>query len=422
MTILAPILMAALIIVPVLISIASEKREEASVIGVLDNSGFYSDSFVNTDKYTFISYDNTSVEDGTQQIINKTINYLVVIPKPADTAFPERVYIYGDKDINGNFESFVKNTMRDKLQTAKYIAAGIDPDLLKSIYTKINLETYKINDEGQTKRTYSEVGTGVGLFVGLMMYMFIFMFGGQVMRSVMEEKTSRIVEVIISSVKPFQLMMGKIIGTGLLGLTQFFIWIVLTAVLVAGATAFIPGMEGQQAAQQMGQLSSISSAMPVDQILADDSVVAEIFTMIQSINISQLLIFFLLFFIGGYMLYSSMFAAVAGSVDNDSDTQQFTLPLSLPLILPIMMMNMIVNDPSGPVSFWLSMIPFTSPITMMMRIPFGVPIWQLLLSVALLYVTFVIVTKFAGKIYHTGILMYGKKITWGDMIKWIKVK
>jgi len=255
------------------------------------------------------------------------------------------------------------------------------------------------------------------------MFLFVFMFGAQVQRGVIEEKTSRIVEVIISSVRPFQLMMGKVLGVALVGLTQFVAWVALTLILVATMQAFLLPDLTDAALQQSAStpaIGSLAGSQPVDAAITGKA--AAIFDMLQSINFGLLLGCFLFFFIGGYLLYGSLFAAIGAAVDAETDSQQFMLPLTAPLIIGIMVMMTATQNPDGALAFWFSIIPFTSPVVMMARIPFGVPFWERLLSMALLAAAFIGAIWLSAKIYRTGILIYGKKITYAELWKWLTYK
>jgi len=267
------------------------------------------------------------------------------------------------------------------------------------------------------------------MVASIMIYMFIFMFGSQLMRGVIEEKTNRIVEVIVSSVKPFQLMLGKIIGVALVGLTQFLLWVVFTTILVGAFQQTFPDKFKAPAAQQQ----FVTGQQMQPQAIADETTANlkvetgnetanQIFEAIASINFPVMIVSFIFFFIGGYLLYGALFAAIGSAVDNEADTQQFMLPVTVPLILAIVMMQYVINNPEGPLSWWLSMIPFTSPVIMMIRIPFGVPYWELALSAVLLIAGFLATTWLAAKIYRTGILMYGKKVNYAELWKWIRYK
>jgi len=255
---------------------------------------------------------------------------------------------------------------------------------------------------------------GIGMISAFMIYMFIVIYGAQVMSGVVQEKTSRIVEVIISSVKPFELMMGKIIGIAMVGLTQFFLWVLLTVVISTVAGSFIGGKVDANALQQANSIGI--QATPT----ASPSQMQEMVAMLNGFDFAQIVVLFVLYFLGGYLLYASLFAAVGSAVDSETDTQQFSLPLTLPIIFAIYAAIYSAQNPDGPLALWCSMIPFTSPIVMMVRLPFGVPTWQIVLSLLILVLSFIGTTWMAGKIYRTGILMYGKKVTWKEMWKWVK--
>jgi len=247
----------------------------------------------------------------------------------------------------------------------------------------------------------------IGSISGILIYIFIFMYGTMVMRGVIEEKTNRIIEVIISSIKPFQLMMGKIIGVAMVGLTQFILWIILTMILLSVAELFFM------------DANSITNGLNNQE---KSLMITEITNLTNNINLIQILFSFLFYFLAGYLLYSSLFAAVGSAVDAEADTQQFILPVTIPLILAFILIQPIMDNPDGNLSFWMSIIPFTSPIVMMVRLPFGVPIWEILLSMFILIITFILTTWIAAKIYRVGILMYGKKATYKELLKWISYK
>lgn len=246
------------------------------------------------------------------------------------------------------------------------------------------------------------------MIIAMIIYMFIVLYGGQVMSGVVQEKTSRIVEVIVSSVKPFQLMMGKIIGIALVGLTQVLLWVVLTLVLSVLATSLM-GLEPAAMAgvQELPQDSMEQSA-------------TKLYSMLSGFDFVEMFIYFILYFVSGYLLYASLFAAVGSAVENETDTQQFSMPLTIPIIFAIYAAIYSAQNPDGPLAFWCSLIPFTSPVVMMVRLPFGVPFWQIVLSIGILILSFILTTWMAGKIYRTGILMYGKKVTWTELWKWLR--
>jgi len=258
-----------------------------------------------------------------------------------------------------------------------------------------------------------------------MIYMFIFIYGAMVMRGVIEEKTSRIVEVIVSSVKPFQLMMGKIIGVGLVALTQFLVWIVLTGILVAGSSVvFGDTLQQQVPTEQVAgsELFAEQDAVPLqaNQPGEGDQILSDIFTTFESVHFGKLAAAFVFYFLFGFLMYASLFAMVGSAVDNETEVQQFMLPITIPLILGIVLMPNVMNNPEGPLAFWFSIIPLTSPVIMMVRMPFEVPAWEMALSAGLLVLTIFGAVWLAGKIYRTGILMYGKKVTYKELWKWLR--
>ena len=422
MTILGPILMAAAIIIPSYIAIKSSEKEPATTVGIVDESGFYDDVFVSTDRIEF-KYLDSGLAKAKAQAISGEMPYVLYIPEADSGEFPSKAVFYGQENVGEKLKTVVTNIMSNKVKDTKLQQAGIDSELLKSIKTNIDVKSYKIDETGNEKRSYNEISQIIGYIAGLLIYMFIIMFSSQVMRGVMEEKSSRIVEVIVSSVKPFQLMMGKIIGIGLVGLTQFLLWIILTLVLVgAFGSSIIP--------KETNPIEVVNSVAPagneqvtdITQSIASSGVASDILNAVSSVHIGQILLLFLLYFVGGYLLYASIYAAIGGAVDSEDDTQQFMWPVTIIVLIPVVLIANIVNEPSGPIAFWLSIIPFTSPVTMMIRLPFGVPTWQLILSLLLLFGGFVVMTWLSGKIYRTGILMYGKRVTWKEIIKWLKTK
>jgi ABC-2 type transport system permease protein len=306
----------------------------------------------------------------------------------------------------------IEDIVAEKLTQENYIKSGLDTLAIKNANAAVDIKLTKASGEAALKGL-NEIKIAIGGAFGYLIMMFIVIYGNMVMRSVIEEKVSRIIEVIISSVKPFQLMMGKIIGTSLAGILQFFIWAILglTAMFVLssifgvqmGATSGIQGQAMQTAQSEMGGTIQLY--------------IKELW----NLPIATILISFVIYFIGGYFLYSSFYASIGAAVDNETDSQQFLLPIIMPLILGVYIgFFTVINDPHGTVATVFSMIPLTSPIVMMMRIPFGVPLWQIIVSMVLLFGTFFAVVWFAAKIYRVGILMYGKKPTWKELYKWSK--
>jgi len=319
-------------------------------------------------------------------------------------------------------ESYIRKRINDDLRELRMTKAGVPKDVIETAKTSIGVRSITLAEGGKEKERMGALEYALGVVLGVMIYFFIFLFGTQVMRGVIEEKTNRIVEVIISSVKPFQLMMGKIIGIALVGLTQFSLWVLLTAGIVYATQGVFSNEVAQIKTQQMiktGQVIDPSTSVQLDR---DFDKTSQVFDALMSINYISLIFSFAFYFLFGYLIYAALFASIGSAVDNDADTQQFVLPVTVPLIIAIASLQFIADNPDGPASFWLSIIPFTSPVAMMVRIPFGVPWWQVGLSMGLLVVGFVATTAFAAKIYRVGILMYGKKPTYKELWKWLRYK
>ena len=363
MTILGPVLMAALMILPAFLADWSEATEKR--IAVLDETGWFLEKFKDQDNIKFYHV-YEGLESEKEGALYERGDLLLYIPLP-ELNIPVNAQLFSTKQPGLSVTTYIKSVMRQVVENRKLLASGIDPELIKAAKAKINLSTIKVDEAGIETKSNTEIEVGLAIFAGIMIYFFIFMFGVQVLKGVMEEKSSRIVEVIISSVKPFQLMMGKIIGIALVGLTQFLLWIILTGIfLIVFQLGFGDGSNGLEMMGQQSQLMQQAGEGGVDKFM----MVAEV---LNSTNFTVMIFSFIFYFLGGYLLYSSLFAAIGGAVDQDADTQQFMMPVSIPLIFSVAMSGVIINQPDSTLSIWLSMIPFTSPVTMMMRIPFGVP-------------------------------------------------
>ncbi len=447
MTILGPILMASLFIMPVYLATRHNDKE---LISVLDETGLFFSKFENSENYTFVQITG-SLQENKESLIKKG-NYMLLHIPATQLNIPDNAIIYSDKQPTLNLKGYITGVMSRVLEKQKLAAEirkeilkstpGYQPgkdttaedlmseNILKNIHSDVKITTYKTEAGGQEKKSYTEVTMIVGLVSSIMIYMFIFMFGAQVMRGVIEEKTNRIIEVIVSSVKPFQLMMGKIIGVALVGLTQFLLWIVFTFIIITAVQTAFP----QQFKKNQGtevKIAGQSVAIPnegtpnkTNAVKADtgNDNVNEIFEAFSSINLPVMIMAFLCYFLFGYLLYGALFAAIGSAVDNETDTQQFMLPVTVPLILSIVVAQTVIQNPESPLAFWMSMIPLTSPVIMMVRIPFGVPTWEIALSIGLLVLGFLGTTWLAAKIYRTGILMYGKKSNYQELWKWIRYK
>jgi ABC-2 type transport system permease protein len=397
MTILAPLLMAALIVAPVFLA---DQGQEKRLIAITEIESSYAKEITDSENIHF-----TIIKKEEADLIKNNISespYYAILDIQ-DTNF----ILYGSQQIGVNVRRSIENQIETIIERNNLKRAGIDIDILEEAKTNITIKTKIIDNEGKTTASNTETSIGIGFITGILIYMFIFMYGTMVMRGVIEEKTNRIVEIIISSVKPFQLMMGKILGVALVGLTQFFLWILLTVAISAIAELMF--------------IDTTELANDVNSI--DQSVIlAEFSKLTGGIDLVKIFISFIFFFLFGYLMYSSLFAAVGSAVDAEADTQQFVLPITIPLILAFILIQPVMDNPDGLLAFWLSIIPLTSPVIMMVRLPFGVENWELILSMILLICGFILTTSLAAKIYRTGILMYGKKISYKELWKWLSYK
>jgi ABC-2 type transport system permease protein len=434
MTILGPLLMAAIVIVPIYIA---TRTNEAKTISVIDETGFFVEKFREADNIRF-HYLTSDINAAKKQFSSSGDYALLYIPK-TELSLPSSVIIYSKSQVSINVKSYVKNVMSKRLEELKLEAklkdlqAGSEQkittdDILNSIKASVEINTIKIGNEGVEEKSYPEISMILGMFSSILIYFFIFMFGAQLMRGVIEEKTNRIIEVIVSSVKPFELMMGKILGVALVGLTQFLLWVVLTTTIVTAATSYFApksidaGTTSQMIQSRVKEFTPDNTAKVPGNVENKDENVDEIFAAINSIDFPVMICSFIFYFLFGYLLYGALFAAIGAAVDSEADTQQFMLPVTIPLIFAIIMAQYVIQEPQGPMAFWLSIIPFTSPVIMMIRIPFGVPYFDLILSMVLLVLGFIGATWMASKIYRTGILMYGKKINYKELWKWLRYK
>ena len=412
MTFLGPLLIAAVYIIPILLALHADN--EKRTIAVVDQSHWFERQFVSTENQTFIRLDDIDI-DSTKKLVQQGFFDIALFIPETQLNIPSSAVVYSMKQVPLSVESHIKEVMKSEIQVQKLLAAGVDPDILESIKTNINLSVIRMDEEGGEKETFTEIQFALGMILAVLIYMFIMLFGSQVMQGVTEEKSSRIVEVIVSSVKPFQLMMGKIIGVSLVALTQFMMWILLTGVIYVGFSAAMGISHPEAISQGTVMTQEISNTN-----IMDNEAVQDVLNVVHSIDFGTIIVSFIVFFLLGYLLYATMFAAIGSLVDNNTDSQQFLLPVTVPLLIAFLSAIYIVNNPDGSLAVWLSMIPFTSPIVMMVRIPFGIPIWQVVVSALLLAGAFVGMTWVAAKIYRTGILMYGKKPTYKEIFKWLK--
>jgi len=435
MSLLGPLIFAAYILIPMYFATLEDREEKLMV--VIDDSGLFTAQGPDGPVFTIQETETIKfqvVQGVPIETFKETFEesgYYALLFIPANILASNSSLIYSTKQTSIEISEYLKRSMESEIEDLKLAQHEIEDleRILAEVETSINVKNIKWTKDGKTQQTNTGVVMGIGYLGGMLIFFFIFFFGSQVMRGVIEEKVSRIIEVIVSSVKPFQLMMGKIVGVGLVGLTQFLIWMVLSAVLVTGLkAAFFPELTQNPTEQvvasdlfDQGANTQDLSNGSSDILAAEDMDMAkEIFASLKSINAGIMIASFLFFFIFGYLLYASMFAVIGSMVDNETDTQQLIFPVILPLILGLYVMISAISNPDNSLAFWFSIIPFTSPVVMMVRIPFGVPWWQLALSGSLLIGTFLGMTWVAAKVYRTGILMYGKKVSYKEIWKWLR--
>ena len=424
-TFVVPILMAALTIIPVLIMMHS--KDKTKTIAVVDRSGIALPYLEDTATLNFEDFSTMEADEvksmmgdlGLDGVLS--ISALDTLQKSftADLASP--------KPFGIEVSSTINNRLNDALEAYRIDSYDIEglADILKEVKPDVKLNTYTIKEDGKEELSEAKVFSFLSMGLGLIIFLFITLFGGMVMSAVIEEKASRVVEVLVSSVKATELMFGKIIGIALVAFTQFLLWIVLTMALVGIAGKFI----GQDMLSSLGDnptemVQGMNIGISTDQIAdaAGDGDLGLIVNTLRNLPWGRIILVFFLFFFFGYMLYASLYAAIGSAVENEGDTQQLQIPVTIPLMLAYFIAIFAFNAPESPVAFWGSMIPFTSPIVMLARLPFGVENWEIILSLALLVVTFVICAYISAKIYKVGILMFGKKSTWKDLWKWLKQK
>ena len=422
MTFLGPLLIGGMYAVAIWLAVNADEMNKKKDVYVIDESKQFTGHLRDSKSLSF-QYVTSNLDETKKSIEGDEDSYVLYIPNL--TKDLSGVQLYSTKQASISVVSYIEKEIESELKDKKLVENGISRDILKSLDMDVSLETIRLTDKGEESGS-AGASYGVGMLGSILIYLFIFLYGVQVMRGVIEEKNNRIVEVIISSVKPFQLMMGKIVGIALVGLTQFVLWVVLTTSISGLVTQKLSKQldtkmeqSGAIAPSQMGAGGTSSAFQKSAEASGND--VSKIMDAINTINFPLLIGAFLFYFLCGYLLYAALFAAIGSAVDNESETQQFMFPVTLPLIFSfVLSSSAVVNNPDGPIAFWLSMIPLTSPIVMMVRIPFGVPTWQIIFSMVLLIGGFIGTVWIASKIYRTGILMYGKKVTFKEMFKWLR--
>lgn len=429
-TFLVPILFAAICILPSVIMFMA--KDTGKHVGVVDQSGIVMPYLVDTEDIDYTDYSTQSPDSVKASFKDLGLDALVVVSAIDHENRTVSVASYSSKpmsmDMKETITAKVDNAVED--YRISLYEMGDLKSIMESIESDISIATYTLDESGEEKISSSEVYMIISMLMSIIIYMFIAMFSGMVMQSVIEEKSSRVVEVLVSSVKATELMFGKIIGVACVALTQFFLWIVLTLILVGGFSAFVgfDSIMGDPAqAEQMMEMSSMASmgGVSAEEMMAmtqEKSEMGAILTTLKEIDWLMMIVAFVIYFALGYLLYASLFAAIGSAVENEADTNQLQMPITVPLMLAFFIALYAFNAPDSPVVWWGSMIPLTSPIVMLARIPFGVPVWELGLSVALLVATFVACGWVSAKIYKIGILMFGKKTTFKDLWKWLRMK
>jgi len=370
---------------------------------VIDESGLMGAIFVSDNEVSY-EYISTNLDVAKSDLLENDVDGLIYIPK-FELNEPKGFALYGASNQSISTLSSIENTLELHIESLRLLASGLDKEVIDSFEANIDLNTINLSNSGGEQESSSGAATIIGYIASFMIYMFVFIYGAMCMRGVIEEKSSRIVEIVLSSVKPFELMMGKVIGIAMVGLTQFVLWILLT-----GGISLLISVFMSPEALEMGTANSEMSS--------EADMMATALSALGGINMTLVLSAFLFYFIGGYLLYGALFAAIGSASESDADAQQFMLPVTAPLIISIISLSLVLQDPHGSVSFWMSIIPFTSPIIMMMRIPFGVAPWELILSMFILILGFLFTLWIAGRIYRVGILMHGTKVNWKILAKW----
>lgn len=414
MTFLSPLLFVG---IAAFVGYLSSMKADTKRVAIHDESGLFVNEFqalnVKNGEYKYYDLSSIDLKFLKDSITNKNFEGLLYVPKVAnDKELENKIQFISNESPSILFIENIQDLIAKKLTKQNFEKAQLDTLAIKKAQSNVVIGLEKASGE-QSLKGLNEIKIAIGGAFGYLIMMFIIIYGNMVMRSVIEEKTNRIVEIIISSVKPFQLMMGKIVGTAMAGLLQFFIWAIIGLTLLFAASAFL-GIDASSTAkippalmQAAQQEFATTAQMYIEELW--------------NLPIATILISFVIYFIGGYFLYSSFYASIGAAVDNETDSQQFLLPIIMPLVLAVYIgFFTVINDPHGTIATVFSMVPLTSPIVMLMRIPFGVPLWQLAISIALLFGTFLFVVWFASKIYRVGILMYGKKPTWKELYKWLK--
>lgn len=407
-TILVPLLVLLIGVVPVVLT--QFNSSEAETVTIVDNSGKFAGAFEDNEDYRFV-YISTDEVAPVADLHERYGDSYALITIPADVAETRKVNVYSDDAVRMSLMNSIEDQLGERLSREKILSYGIPEfeQMMKDSHIEVDVDALTWDNEVSS----TVLASVVGIVLAFIIYIFVLMFGAMIMASVVEDKTNRIVEVIVSSCRPIELMMGKIIGVALVGLTQIAIWAVLLGVGMAMLS--MSGLVPDTSAMAPGMTPGMEQAMP-----NIDSDLAKIIQMVMSVNWIQLLGMFIIYFIGGYLLYAALFAGFGSAVDQQSDTAQFTTPVMMIIVFALLIGESCIENPNGQLGVWCSIIPFTSPIVMMTRLPYDVPVWQLLTSIGVLYGCAILFTYFAARIYRNGILRYGKKVSYMELFKWLR--
>lgn len=407
MSLIGPVLMASMFVIPIWLA---TRQSEKRTIRVLDESGYFINQVTDQTNIDFI-FIQSDISEAKKELNSGGSYGLLYIPD-IDINDPRGITFFCDKNPSLEIIDNIQRNLRSRIEDVRLERSEISKEFIESLKSDLTVNSINISESGE-KASSAGIATVVGYISSLLIYFFILFYGIQVLRGVTEEKTSRIVEIIVSSVKPFQLMTGKILGIGAVGITQFAIWVILGT----GLTSVIGFFIGTDKMAAAGESSVIPAQAPPDPGLMN-----ELIASIGTVNLPLIFIAFLFYFIGAYILYGALFAAIGAAVDSDADAQQFQWPVTMPLIISIIVLTAVLKEPDGSLAFWMSIIPLFSPIVMMMRLPFHVPAWELYLSMGLLIAGSVFAIWLAGRIYRIGILMYGSKVNYRTILNWLFMK
>ena len=409
LTFLTPILMLLFMALPTWLMTRTDDTKKTIVI--IDKSGLYGDVFQNDDIYTYLYLDSEIGE--ARKTKEGVYGFLYITSDLSEENVPE-VKFYSEKQPNSETLNHLRQLLNRRVEQQKIDSYNI-PELkqiIRDTHSDVQITAVKFSEDGQEQFTSAELAEIMAMLSALLIYMFIIMYGSMVMQSVVQEKSNRIMEVMVASTRPFDLMMGKIIAVALVGLTQFFLWVMLLGI---GGLLLMPLL-----ISHLGMQADMADAMQQMETLRQSGAIGEVLLALQGFDFGRVILLFIIYFLGGYLLYASLFAACGSVVDNETDTQQFSMPITTLMMFAMFAGLYAAQHPDTSFTWWCSMIPFTSPVVMLVRLPFDVAWWELLLSLLILLASFILTTYLAAKIYRVGILMYGKKPTWHEVMKWIR--